>query len=165
MMEIILMSTWLSSITDSFANDVATAANTQIIARKVNYEGSVISFQHQFWRIRESSVCGPHAIMSQAFSECTVKARRMFSDMCEHLSSTQTNTPYHHNYQQMYCNAAVSFTPTIISISKGNPEELSEYQKLRIECNMLTASALGSQDEALIRQRDWVCSEFRSFKE
>jgi hypothetical protein len=156
-MTVIIFASWMSFVTEPLVNDIADIMNSQVTAKNVKYEGSVIAFQHQMWRIRESSVCSDHARQTPNYSKCTVKAKRLFKEMCDYLVTNKTSDRSHRSYQQMYCNAAVSYKPTIISISKGDDAEVTEQEKQRIECNLLTIRAMGNSDKRLIDERNRVC--------
>jgi hypothetical protein len=164
MIEAIFMATWLSVITEPFINDISAATNSQIIAKSVEYEGETITFQHMLWRIREDSVCGGHAGMTPVYSGCTVKAKQLFHELCNYLTSNKTNERYRRNYQQMYCNAAVSYKPTIIQISKGNEAVISEKERLIDRCNQFATTALINRDESSIRKRDIACEKSQNYR-
>jgi hypothetical protein len=160
-LSIIIAASWVSVFTDPIVNELSDLQNLSPQAKQVAYEGEKIVFLHQLWKIRDNSVCGDRQQMTPDYSSCTVKAKRLFSELCEHLSKSKDGGAYHLKYKNMYCNAAVSFNPTIISIGRGNPEQLTESEKLRIECNALTAEAIGSYDKKLIQKRDKACAEVK----
>lgn len=157
----ILVASLISGIANPLVNDIAAATNSRIEVKNIMYEGENITFQHSLWKIRNDTVCSSYTTISPDYSSCTVKAKMLFDDLCQYLSVNHTASPYHHSYQQMYCDAAVRFTPTIVSITKGDENTQSDSERLRIKCNSLTIDALLSKDVALIAERDRVCGLLR----
>ncbi|HTN33537.1 MAG TPA: hypothetical protein VL091_05990, partial [Marinobacter sp.] len=60
----------------------------------------------------------------------------------------------------MYCNAAVSFKPTVANVSAA--QELPDVEKARQACNAATVAAMGSGDDRLARDRDRQCESYRT---
>lgn len=157
----VIAASWLSALTAPVVDEIAANHNSQVQGKSVIVNGETISFQHHLWRINDKSVCSNHPALTPTYSTCTVKAKQLFHDLCEHLSNNNTGNKYQAQYKTMYCNAAVSYKPTIISISSDEKGFINEKEKLRLECNELTAEALGSYDKRLIKRRDEACAKVR----
>jgi len=63
----------------------------------------------------------------------------------------------------MYCNAAISYKPTIAQISAATEE--SEIQRAKKECNSATVEVMGSNDHGAIIKRDARCKKYKELKQ
>lgn len=94
-----------------------------------------------------------------AFSQCTVTASRLFHALCAELRQEGAEDFQRVKVQNMYCNAAVSFKPTVAKI--GSAQSLSEVEEARQACNAATVAAMGNSDPRLARERENACSAYR----
>jgi hypothetical protein len=155
----LLLAVYLDSIANVTHRHFQDSMDTQLQAVRIEYEGSVIDFQHQLWRVRDDSVCGSLRSDLRQYSACTVKAKDMFAELCQALSEKKDNHWRIAKSQNMYCNAANSFRPTEASIMRA--DEPGEFEQARQRCNIATAAALGSSDRTLIKERDEACEALK----
>ena len=158
----ILLAAYLDSIVNLAHGHFQDTMGTQLQSERIEHQGEVIDFQHQLWRVRESSVCGPLNNDLQAFSACTLKAKAMFVELCHSLSQQKDAHWRITKSRTMYCNAANMFQPTEASITAA--EELDEFTQARQHCNIATAAALGSHDQKLINEREEACEAFEAMR-
>lgn len=154
-----VFSVYLETVSQLMRDRAANIFNTDVTPVIVNYQGIDIDFQHQLWNVRASSVCETHRPALQEFSACTVAAKQLFRELCYEL--TRRNHE-HSRYRKMYCNAAISFRPTIANVSAAEPE--SPLDAARQRCNAATVVALESTDPAVSAERESACEEYESLK-
>jgi hypothetical protein len=155
----LLLAAYLDSIANVTHRHLQDSMGTQLQAVSIEYEGSVIDFQHQLWRVRDDSVCGSLRNDLRQYSACTIKAKAMFAELCQALSEKKDNHWRITKSRNMYCNAANSFRPTEASIMLA--DEPGEFEQARQRCNIATAAALGSSDRKLIEERDEACEALK----
>lgn len=158
----LLFSAYLNIVQSNVHSHLADSIGTEIKAIRIEYQGMMIPFQHQMWRIREGSVCNSYSPNIQTYSQCTLKASSLFSDLCTYLSENPQNHWRHAKSKNMYCNAAITFNPVVASISVA-PEQ-SDLTKARKACNTATISAMGSSDPSLISERKVACAKYEALK-
>lgn len=131
---------------------------TEIKTLVVPYEGEQVPFSFQFWQIKQNSVCRSYEQYVRRFSQCTVKAQALFGRLCDDLTRQDDSSWQLPKYRTMYCAAAVGYRPMIAEITdaKQNPVKLAERA-----CNQAILAAMGSEDEALLAQRDKACAAVR----
>lgn len=157
-----LFALYVDAVSNNIHRQVTDTLGTEIQVEVINYEGLDIAFQYQVWQVRERSVCGGYSDDMAVFSDCTTKAKALFNDLCSELTRRQSDHWRFTKTRNMYCNAAVSFKPTIASISRS--DELSEVESARRQCNLATAAALGSSDPKLVGERKRACDEYESIR-
>lgn len=158
-----LFALYLDIVANSVHQHMTDTLGTELQAEVIHYEGFDIPFQYQMWQVRERSVCASHSDNMTTFSQCTVKAKAMFNDLCTELNKHRSDHWRLVKFKNMYCNAAVSFTPTIASISSS--PTLSDAEAARRQCNLATAAALGSNDQKLVAERRRACDEYENLKQ
>ena len=84
-----LFSAYVNMITSNFQHEITDVLGTEIQAVVINYEGSDIPFQYQMWRVQDKSVCDTYRQKIDEYSECTIKAKKMFGELCKKLSAKQ----------------------------------------------------------------------------
>lgn len=157
-----LFAAYLDSIVNITHGHLQRSLGTELQAERIEYDGTVIDFQHQLWQVRYPTVCASRRDNLQAFSECTVKAQALFNELCQSLTQRRNLDAYASRARNMYCNAAVAFRPTQASISAaGETDALADARR---RCNTATAGALGSRDPRLIAEREKACSEFAELR-
>lgn len=159
----LLFSTYLETVQGNVHRHLTDSLGTDLKAIEIEYKGQSIPFQYQIWRIRDNSVCSSYKFDTTKFSKCTLSASELFNDLCKSLNKSESNHWRRVNNQRMFCNAAVSFRPTIASIAAS--EEESEILIAKRACNAATVAALGSEDGALIQKRKEACNTYQSLKE
>ncbi|BFM09517.1 hypothetical protein [Halioxenophilus aromaticivorans] len=157
-----LFSAYLNTVQSNVHRQLTDSIGTEIKAVTIEYQGMTIPFQYQMWRIKDDSVCGSYSQDIQTYSQCTVKARDLFSDLCTHLSENPKNHWRHIKSKNMYCNASITYKPTIASISAGT--EQSDLAKARKACNSATVAAMGASDPSLIEERKVACAKYEALK-
>ena len=151
----LLFAVYLDAVQNTVHTQVTDVLGTEVNALVIDYQGVKVPFQYQIWRVKDKSVCASYQSKLTRYSQCTVKAKKLFEALCTQLSQNPSTHWRHTKTKNMYCNAAVSYQETIARI--GEAEELSETAKARAECNLAIAAALGSRDPAVLRERDRVC--------
>jgi len=154
---------YLNTVQSTVSNHFSETRNLEVTPVVVEYEGVPISYQHQMWRVRPESVCANYKQRISQFSECTTKASRLFNALCSELKQTSSSNWQQAKFQTMYCNAAISFKPTVANI--GAAPALSGLDEARQACNAATVSAMGNSDPRLARERNTACDHYRGLKE
>lgn len=157
-----LFSIYLETVTNDIHQTVSDVMGAELQAIVINYDDMDIPFQYQIWKVREQSVCESYREHIAIYSACTVKAKALFNDLCSELSKTTNEHWKYKKTKNMYCNAAVSYQPTIANISGATEETPLEIARQR--CSSATINALGSTDSGLISQRDAACKEYNDLK-
>ncbi|BES70019.1 hypothetical protein RE428_10370 [Marinobacter nanhaiticus D15-8W] len=157
-----LFSAYLNTVQTNVQEHFAERYGTQITPVEIQYEGVEVAFQHQLWRIRDKSVCGNVSHNLKVFSECTLKAKQLFGELCSELSKAPQKNWKHGKFRTMYCNASVSFRPTIARVSAGTEE--TELAKARQACNAATVAAMGSREPGILREKRELCWVYESLK-
>lgn len=158
----ILFAAYLDTVTNSIHSHMTDIMGTELQPVVIIYEGVDVPFQHQMWRLREPSVCASYEQRMGEFSDCTVKAKALFNDLCTELSK---NPKQHWRYvktKNMYCNAAISFQPTVAEISGAS--EPNAAQLARQRCNLAVSAAMDSSDRKVITERKEACEEYERLK-
>jgi hypothetical protein len=158
----LVFSAYLNTVQSTVSNHFNETRNLEITPVVVEYEGVPVSYQHQLWRVHPESVCANNQQNLGQFSRCTVKAYRLFNALCSELKQSGSNGWRQVKVQNMYCNAAVSFKPTVASI--GAAQTLSGLEEARRACNAATVATMGNSDPKLARKRDKACEVYREWK-
>ncbi|SHK28386.1 hypothetical protein SAMN05216369_1346 [Marinobacter antarcticus] len=154
----LVFSAYLNTVQSTVSNHFNETRNLQITPVVMEYEGTPISYQHQLWRVRPESVCSNHQQSISQFSRCTVKASRLFKALCSELRQVGSDDLQRIQAQNMYCNAAVSFKPTVADL--GSAQSLSGLEEARQACNAATVAAMGNSDLVLAREREQACATY-----
>lgn len=149
-----LFSAYLNLVQQQVTDIYGTELKTLVVP----YEGEQVPFSFQLWQIKQQSVCRPYEQDVRRFSQCTVKAQALFGKLCDDLTRQDDSSWQLPKYRTMYCSAAVGYRPMIAEITdaKQNPMKLAERA-----CNQAILAAMGSEDEALLAQRDKACAAVR----
>lgn len=158
----LVFSAYLNTVQSTVSNHFNETSNLEITPIVIEYEGVPVSYQHQLWRVRSESVCANSQQSIGQFSQCTVKASRLFNALCSELKQSGSDDWRHVKIQNMYCNAAVSFKPTVAKI--GSAQALSGWEEARQACNAATVAAMGNSDPRITRERDQACEVYRELK-
>lgn len=157
----LFFSAYISSILKMDLLSYSEVTNMYMEAVEIEYKGLYIPFQHQVWKVRDSSVCQRYISNTLKYSKCTVTAKELFTNLCRDLSRTKKDVSNRH--QRMYCNAAHSYTPTYASISAAKQD--STITVARKACNTATISAMSSSDVRLINERKTACENYEKVKQ
>ena len=149
----LLFTAYLDSIQNTVHARFTDLHGTEIQAVMIDYQGVKVPYQYQLWRVKDQSVCLPYKSQITQFSKCTLAAKALFGDLCTQLNDKPRNHWRHSKLKNMYCNAAVSFEPTVrglVWLRRG-----LRMRRLGGACNLAIAAALGSRDPVVIGER--VC--------
>lgn len=151
-----VLSGYLLSISSYIQEDYRARVGLQLTPLVIKHNKMEVPFQHQMWRIKDKSVCELYKQDSVKYSKCTINAKSLFSEICSELSKKKSTNWQHQKYQNMYCNAAITYKPMIATVSKPSVSKLDESEK---RCNQLILQAMGSKDKKLIAARDLACKQ------
>lgn len=158
----ILFAAYLDSILHPAAGGVPERLPSGVVTEYIQYRGTRVDFQHEGGKVKHPSVCASLRYDLRGYSACAETARDLFRELCVVLAESDHSEPHVVRMRDMYCDAAFSFEPPKASISPIAPP--SGIERLRLRCNILTASALGSNDPALIAERNKVCGELAAMQ-
>ena len=151
----LLLAAYLDSVQNTVYTRMTDIHGTELQVLTIDYQGVKVPFQHQLWRVRDNSVCSSYQSDLVQYSQCTVKAKKLFQTLCTQLSEKPSDHWRVTKTKNMYCNAAVSYQETIARI--GEAIEPSEEEKGRAACNLAIVAALGCRDPVVIAERERVC--------
>ena len=144
----LLFAVYLDSISNHVTTRATDAMGSEVKAMTITYQGMDVSFQYQGWRVKDKSVCLSHHSKLTQYSKCTLVAKALFGELCARLSENPSKHWRHGRSKTMYCNAAVSYQPTVARIGKASEE--TEDERARAACNLAIAGALGSRDPVVV---------------
>jgi len=147
---------YLTATTNQIHNQVGDILGTEIQTETIEYQGMPISFQYQIWKIRDKSVCSDNKGNAN-YSMCTIKAKSLFSEMCEGLTKSTSSNWKVKKARTMYCNAAINYKPFIAQISDA--KEKTEARKKEKKCNLLILKTMDNHHPELIDERDLACGK------
>ena len=147
------------SISNKITSQMDDDRNIYATAVVLEYDDSKIKFQHQLWKVKDQSVCNDQKHEISKYSSCTIKAKKLFGELCNSLSKEKPRNHKIDKYKNMYCNAAIAFNPTVAKI--GPAKEKSKIDSLRSKCNQATAEAMGSNSPKAIKNRNTACEKYR----
>jgi len=151
------LAAYISAVTTSVQQNVTDIYGTEIKTEFIKYKGMNISFQYQLWRIRDKSVCASYDQGMPTYSKCTINAKSLFKDICKELSTLNNQHWKTKKIQNMYCNASISYTPVIATVS--NPKALSAQRKREKRCNLLILKTMGNKNKDLIAEKKVICAK------
>ncbi len=157
-----LFSSYLDMVTNITYTRVTDMMGTEVTALAVEHKGILIPYSYQIWRIKDDSVCASYADDMATYSKCTIAARNLFSDTCKYLQRAKPNHWKKKKLKNMYCNAAISYQPTIAALQWSH--DVPALESARFECNMATAELMGSNDPKLKKKKQKVCSKYRKLQ-
>ncbi|NOQ79747.1 MAG: hypothetical protein GQ546_10145 [Gammaproteobacteria bacterium] len=143
--------------------DLMEASGAELQFKNVKYSDYQVSFQYQYWRVKDKSVCANYKNNLLDYSKCTVEAKQFFTDTCTYLQSSQSSDKRKIQLKNMYCNAAMNFKPIIASISASNENE-TELSKAKSKCNSMILQAMNSKSASDISKRDISCKKYKEMR-
>lgn len=158
-----LFSSYLNAVHTATYDHLTESMGTQLQAVVIEYDGVKVPFQYQMWMVRDASVCQRYRNHVGDYSTCTQTASRLFNDLCHQLSQPPSGDWRKGKLRNMYCNAAVSYKPTIANIAAA--ADHSDLQQARQRCNAATVAAMGSSDFELRQQRDQLCKHYQDLRD
>lgn len=157
-----MFSAYLNAVHSGVETHFSESRNIHVTPVEIVYDGETVAFQHQIWRIRDQSVCSNVRQDLQGFSKCTVKAKRLFGALCSELSRGGQQDPRRVKLRAMYCNASMSFKPTIASV--GSATDTNELESARQACNAATVAAMGSREPSVLKKKKNLCEAYGAMK-
>lgn len=151
-----VLSGYIFSINSHIQEDYRARVGLELTPLVIKHNKMDIPFQHQIWKIQDKSVCELYKQNSAKYSKCTINAKSLFTEICSELSQKKSNNWQHQKYQNMYCNAAITYKPMVATVSKSSASKLDSIEK---RCNQLILQAMGSKDKKLISERDVACKK------
>jgi len=158
----LVLSAYLEAVQNTVHNAVTDRMGTEIKAISIEYEGLTVPFQYQMWRVKDKSVCGVYSEDLSRYSECSIKAKKVFISLCSQLGSGSQSGWRQPKLKNMYCNASVSYKPTVALISHGF--DAGAIQEAKQKCNIATVKAMGSNNRLFISERTKLCDEYHELK-
>jgi len=149
-----LVNAYIGFVSQSIMGNYRQNTNLDLTPVSIQYKNTEINFQHQMWRIRDKSICDDLKQDSAIYSDCTIKAKSLFNEICNALTSKSNKRVRESQYQRMYCNAAIKYKPMVATISSSETVKNKALEKL---CNQLILKAMNTRDEKLKAERDRVC--------
>ena len=107
---------YMDAVQNTVHAQVADSLGTEVKAMMIDYQGVEVPFQYQIWRVKDQSVCSSYESDLVQYSQCTVTAKKLFAALCTQLSQKPSDHWRYTKTKNMYCNAAVSYKPTIARI-------------------------------------------------
>lgn len=157
-----LFASYLEMVSDITINHYTDRLGIEAQAKVVQYHGVQIPYSFQLWRIQDRSVCRSYAHDMVAFSDCTLKAQKLFQEVCQHMQANLKQDWRFKKQKSMYCNAAVNFRPTMAQISAA--PQRSDLEQAERKCNLAIAAAMGTSDSKLLRARRDACDAYKQLQ-
>ena len=124
----------------------------------ISFQEHVIPFSHRNWKVINGSVCSNHDRNTPMYSDCTVRAKSLFQQICTALTNETSPYWFHQKYKTMYCDAAVNYSPLVATISYGTDTQISLLEK---KCNQLILKAMVSGTKEDNEQKKAICEKVK----
>lgn len=151
----VLLAAYISTVmanSNEALNDVNDIALT---SESITYENVNVPFQHQLWKINNASVCASYSEKMSVYAECTVKAKSLFTTLCNELPEANQENLKVRQLKAMYCNASDNYEPTIALIS--DPKAITTERAIEKQCNLLILKTMDDNDSELLAEKDLIC--------
>ncbi|NOQ35551.1 MAG: hypothetical protein GQ569_06605 [Methylococcaceae bacterium] len=158
-----IFASYLEIVSGSVYQQMSDRMDTEIQAMIVKHDEQEVSFSHQIWKIKQSSVCENDKQNALKYSKCTQAAKSLFNASCQYL---QANPKTHWKYQKlknMYCNAALSYQPVNAAISWSGKEDKLKTAKRK--CSMATIALMDNDKQELRSARKKACDNYKKLLE
>ncbi len=158
-----VFASYLDAVSTITAKHMTDVIGTEVEAVIIEHDGYQVPFKHQMWRINERSICDNYRQEMTQFAGCTVAAKDLFERTCHHLQVNPDEHWKHKKLKNMYCNAAVSFQPTIANLqwSKQEGVALADAQQA---CSLATLEAVNHSNAETGKRRDQACEDYARLK-
>lgn len=143
-------------------NKLEDVMGVELTAMQVEHKHVVVPYSYQMWRIQEPTVCVRYKPDLAVFSQCTRVASDLFSQVCAQLQTKRLTHWKQKKLKNMYCQAAVSFKPTVASV-QWSPAN-TELQEARSACNAAIAASMGNGDMKLREEKERLCAQYDQLK-
>jgi hypothetical protein len=155
---------YLDTFSTILTNSMEARRNLDVQAHVVEYGGYAIAYQHRLWKIRDDSVCADLRQDPTRYSGCTEAARNWFREACGRLNNNPTDHWSHAKFKTMYCNASVSYQPSIAAIEWSTPSEPDVLQSAREACSLARVAVLGDNTAEQRRRKAEACDHYEMLK-
>ncbi|AFJ01358.1 hypothetical protein Q7C_177 [Methylophaga frappieri] len=154
----LIFAAFLNTLTQPVQDHLFDSLGLMVEAKVVAYQSQQIDYQYQRWLINHDSVCQQKkSQLINSYSDCTIAAKQFFQATCNHLQLPNRRDRYFLLHKNMYCHAAVSYTPVIASIDRLSETE-SEILEAKQACAMLTLKAGRTASNAVEKSRKEACA-------
>ena len=150
-----LLAAYLLTVTSSINQNLTDVNSTAITTENIIYENVKVPFQYHSWHINNTSVCESYNEDMAVYAECTIKAKSLFTTLCNEIPATDQDNTKATKLKNMYCNASVNYEPTIALISR--PKTLSNEEAINKECNLLILKTMDNQYPELLPEKEMIC--------
>ncbi len=150
-------------ISDYIHGEVRTIQNAEVTHKNVKYSGYQVTYQYQFWKIKHSLVCANYKSNLADYSNCTIAAKKLFTDTCTVLQNETNVTGIRKQQKIMYCSSSVNFKPVIASISSSAVQD-TEVSLARDKCNSLILQAMNTKSSSDVAKREHACEKYKKMK-
>lgn len=155
---------YLDTFSTTVTNSMEARRNLDVQAHVVEHGGYAIAYQHRLWKIRDDSVCADLRQDLERYSGCTKAAAAWFRETCSQMSSNPADHWSHAKLKTMYCNASVSYQPTIAAIEWSTPSEPDVLQSAREACSLARVAVLGDNTAEQRRRKAEACDHYEMLK-
>lgn len=157
-----IFASYLDIVSNSVSEHTADILGTEIQSVIVEHEDVKVPYTYQMWRIKEPSVCASYKDDFNIYSNCTLTAKSLFSNVCESLQKNPRKHWKHRKIKNMYCNAAISYKPTMATVNWTQND--TTFDDARSECNTAKAEFLGRSDSVARKKISKACKKYEALK-
>lgn len=159
----LIFASYLDMVSNTVHSHVTDVMGTEISVLAVDHGGITVPYSYQLWQIRAKTVCSTYSENVLKYSRCTIAARSLFSDICQHLQENPSSRWKQKKLKNMYCNAAMTYQPTVATVQWSG--DVSVLEVARAECNTAIAGLMGSSDLVLRKKKEKACGEYRKLQQ
>lgn len=126
----------------SFGQALFSHSDLEGTTETAEVQGFRVTFWHQSWKIRDSSVCQNYRSDVVKHSKCAHAAKDLFARTCDRLNAKRL---YHTDYaslKSMYCTAAANYRPTQAGIEWNEPRTNTDAEAIQA-CRLARAALIG----------------------
>lgn len=159
---ILSVSSLLQLYTDSVHDHFSDIYGSDIKTKSVQYQGHRISYSYQLWKIRPKSVCANKKQDYTNYSSCTVSAKSLFNDICQHLERNPEKGWRYVKTKNMYCNASLNYKPVIAQVSFSSGQGNQELEKA---CSTAILRYMQANNAKNKKIRDEACNKAKAARQ
>ena len=158
----IIFASYLELVSAEATNNMTDIFGSEMQSAVVEHQNIKVPYSYQLWRIKPKSVCNSYSFNIEEYSRCTLAAKSLFNHSCLYLQKAKTEHWKHTKLKNMYCNASITFTPTIASIQKAVIK--TPIQLARSECNIAVAELMGNHNSKTQKKKEMACAKYQNLK-
>jgi len=159
----VIFASYLELVSFGVTNKMTNLLGTEIQSVVVEHQSTKVPYSYQLWRIRPKSVCNTYNLNIEEFSRCTLAAKSLFNETCLHLQKGEKEHWKYTKMKNMYCNASITFKPTIANIREATVE--TPLQLARTECNIATAELMENRNSKIQKKKENSCAKYHNLKQ